>query len=1160
MTAENQKLSSARAEWHPGTNVMSAWQGLLESIGATEQCPDEFTWRRQTRNEYCLECLDVAAHNLSPVDQLESQATCTVARYVPHTCASDHSPVEFELVKRQRARQRRGLNAPARIPMWLYNTEAFKRELNESVIAWCSSRSAGMQGLVEFAELVQLTAKHCLEHEVFIANTASHKFDVTAAALRAASHYHGGRCLSFRQASRYCKIVPALEEAIVWDMDLDGDVSFDPNVARAQLHALHQEVITERVAQHAGDEDMDNPDACYGNSLQSSSCRPHSLTEVKRHLPRTMHHIVKLWDADANDFAYDEQRIGELLVKDAESRQAEARGDVRRGEHLLQNASLDLRGIRTHVHDDEILNAILDGRVSASPGANGVTGHPYHAHASLLVPVFREAFGELIGGAVALTPFTEGLLRPIGKGPNPCTFKQIRDLELPNFDRKVIERLFCLLLDECASASWSRSQTACLKGRDIATHILQFNNAFDQAVTADELLCVLSLDCSKGFNRMSHSWIRRVLVAAGCPDCMVNAVMNMVSPMVAILVYNQKRVSRLTFDCGLRQGGPLSALLYVLCVDPLLCAFSSTSDVSLVLGFVDDWLATTKSPVVINMLQRLCDEFSLASGQVFNIDKSVILTSKAPNEQERAELQSHWRSCKIVSRHRIVGILYGSGVRPEDRYAEALRKFEGRIEQLRCVNMSLNMRLVTANVFLLSHFSFLNRFFVMPDAIANEVGNRIRQFITRICVGPMLVWTHCLPLLNSKVALVDIRLQNFSMLIHTANQFAGGFDLRHIALTRWQHSCLSGMAAAHSFFHESTGQSPHAILAKGTRGVYKAMLEAELPAARLYFSERIRVRNLSAIDFWQNVTRIQASATDHHKSSLLLWALNGLATSHRVSVFRSDVAEGPCHLCGSSNETLLHLTECPVVRECVHAVVQQHAQVNPDDAQSAIPWPPSGHLLQGSLNKTQILLILRINTVVWHARCLVSKGNMFADRDDLIRYMVRACTDPIWHKRVRKERRPVEPPALPVDAILYRSHGAARGQGNSGQVSSGAGAVCYSADMSIQSWMCVNLGSETNNVAEYVGALAVLERVHRMPHEHSVLQLDSMLVGQQLSGRWRVVAEDLKPYFRRASALLGAIRQQGRRIDIQHVYREYNKEADAKANLGADGMTHRCNW
>ncbi len=75
-----------------------------------------------------------------------------------------------------------------------------------------------MEGLFEFSELVHLVAKDCLENRVFVADTAEHKFDVVAAALRSAKRVNGERphmhALSFRRAARYCNIVPDLNRSI----------------------------------------------------------------------------------------------------------------------------------------------------------------------------------------------------------------------------------------------------------------------------------------------------------------------------------------------------------------------------------------------------------------------------------------------------------------------------------------------------------------------------------------------------------------------------------------------------------------------------------------------------------------------------------------------------------------------------------------------------------------------------------------------------------------------------------------------------------------------------------------------------------------------------------------------------------------------------------
>ena len=50
-----------------------------------------------------------------------------------------------------------------------------------------------------------------------------------------------------------------------------------------------------------------------GTLLQRNVANSNTLKEIKKHLPRDMFEIHKLWGPEGNDFAYDEQRIAALL-------------------------------------------------------------------------------------------------------------------------------------------------------------------------------------------------------------------------------------------------------------------------------------------------------------------------------------------------------------------------------------------------------------------------------------------------------------------------------------------------------------------------------------------------------------------------------------------------------------------------------------------------------------------------------------------------------------------------------------------------------------------------------------------------------------------------------------------------------------------------------
>ena len=92
------------------------------------------------------------------------------------------------------------------------------------------------------------------------------------------------------------------------------------------------------------------------------------------------------------------------------------------------------------------------------------------------------------------------------------------------------------------------------------------------------------------------------------------------------------------------------------------------------------------------------------------------------------------------------------------------------------------------------------------------------------------------------------------------------------------------------------------------------------------------------------------------------------------------------------------------------------------------------------------------------------------------------------------------------------------------------------------------LGIATNNIAEYNGLLAALRYAAAHGHRAVRIKADSELLVKQMRGEYRVKNEGLKPLFLQAIAL---IRQIGD-VSLEHVRREFNKEADRLSNLGMD--------
>lgn len=97
------------------------------------------------------------------------------------------------------------------------------------------------------------------------------------------------------------------------------------------------------------------------------------------------------------------------------------------------------------------------------------------------------------------------------------------------------------------------------------------------------------------------------------------------------------------------------------------------------------------------------------------------------------------------------------------------------------------------------------------------------------------------------------------------------------------------------------------------------------------------------------------------------------------------------------------------------------------------------------------------------------------------------------------------------------------------------------------------LGIQTNNFAEYsavINALRYLSRVKYSVQNISFF-LDSKLVVEQLSGRWKVKNESLRDLYHTIKTLEISL---AKRITYNHIPREKNSEADRVVNQALDNL------
>jgi ribonuclease H / adenosylcobalamin/alpha-ribazole phosphatase len=137
------------------------------------------------------------------------------------------------------------------------------------------------------------------------------------------------------------------------------------------------------------------------------------------------------------------------------------------------------------------------------------------------------------------------------------------------------------------------------------------------------------------------------------------------------------------------------------------------------------------------------------------------------------------------------------------------------------------------------------------------------------------------------------------------------------------------------------------------------------------------------------------------------------------------------------------------------------------------------------------------------------------------------------------------------DEVVVWTDGGARG--NPGPA--GYGVVVTTLGGEVLDQLAEGIGWATNNVAEYRGAIAGLERALALGARRVRVRADSLLVVNQQKGLWKVKNAALQALWAETRRLAGRFE----RITWEHVPRDRNRRADALANqaMDAQGVVRR---
>lgn len=263
-------------------------------------------------------------------------------------------------------------------------------------------------------------------------------------------------------------------------------------------------------------------------------------------------------------------------------------------------------------------------------------------------------------------------------------------------------------------------QQGFLRGRSILQNLFDVDTAsMHTSLMHDHGACIL-LDFSSAFPSISQDYMQEVLNKAGLPANVINFIQALYDESYCRIQHQGSVGQAFHLRAGVRQGCPLSPMIYALVAEVLMDNIEHHCPGTLTRAYADDTALVVENlweegPILANLFQ----DFEKISGLQLNLTKCVIIPLSHTtniNEQTITQHIPQWQRMKIKDNGKYLGFVVGPG-KGDKSWEEPSNKYINRCKQWQDRPIGLHFSTLAYNSFSISTLSYIAQLEIPPNHI-----------------------------------------------------------------------------------------------------------------------------------------------------------------------------------------------------------------------------------------------------------------------------------------------------------------------------------------------------------------------------------------------------------------------------------------------------------